>query len=393
MSVQEQTKSQTSPSLDSLKQQGTRRLIIRQLLGSCFEKSILWLVFYFYFCASPQFASFAIPPSVQFSVSSVGKDVDRKPQPNIIPLKSEQSVGLTGDGSDITATRRFLDGAIALAWNDVKFKPTPPPLTSMQWLWQLADAYHLTHLTPQLMEKAARSFTASDRKILAQWAAEKAKEEAGHDRLAILDIQSMGYQPDAVVGALVSPTAEALVNYFIQSASKQDPISCVGYAYTMERLALGIDENYIQQVEGLLPQSINATRCLRVHSSVGSDVEHVEETVKMVAELDFQERNQVATACYETALRCFSLSQEDYKSDRELENLLKLQLVREPFNGSMQNDYSSKTVTSLTATAIDRPSLSRDRTASSLTDRIFQSLGANGLDLQSFWPRAMPRWV
>jgi hypothetical protein len=53
------------------------------------------------------------------------------------------------------------------------------------------------------MEEARDRFAASGRESLAQWAAQKAREEAGHDRLALLDIQSMGYDAEAVVQALV----------------------------------------------------------------------------------------------------------------------------------------------------------------------------------------------
>ncbi len=223
----------------------------------------------------------------------------------------------------VAKTRKLLDGAIALAWHTVKSNCRPPALTPTRWVWRLAGSYHLTHLTPQLMAEAAKRFAASGRKSLAQWATEKAREEAGHDRLALLDIQFMGYQAEAVVEALIPPAAEALVNYFIRSVWNRDPINCVGYSYTMERLALGIGEKYIQRVEALLPPNIQATRCLRVHSSVGADAEHVEETVEMVAELDPQERNHVAAACYETALLCFSPPKENYISDEELQNVLR----------------------------------------------------------------------
>ncbi|MCX7595925.1 MAG: hypothetical protein N2235_19615, partial [Fischerella sp.] len=60
-----------------------------------------------------------------------------------------------------------------------------------------------------------------------------------------------------------------------------------------------------------------------IHSSVGADAEHVEETIEMVAGLDPQERNCVAAACYEVALLCFSPPKEDYISDEELQNVLK----------------------------------------------------------------------
>ena len=227
------------------------------------------------------------------------------------------------NADSVAKTRKLLDGAIALAWHHVKSNRRPPALTPTRWVWRLAGSYHLTHLTPQLMEKAAQRFTSEGRKVLAQWAVEKAREEAGHDKLALLDIQSMGYDAEAVVKTLLPPAAKALVNYFIRSVQATDPIACVGYSYTMERLALGIGKKYIQQVEALLPSGSNATRCLQVHSSIGADVEHVEEAVEMIAQLTPKERFQVANACYETAQLCFRPPKQNYVSDEELHHVLK----------------------------------------------------------------------
>lgn len=229
---------------------------------------------------------------------------------------------LAGASSKVK-TRKLLDGAIALAWSRVKTCRRPPALTCARWVWRLAGSYHLCQPTPRLMDEAAWRFASAGRMVLAGWAAQKASEEAGHDRLALLDLQSMGYKAEAVVKELVPPAAATLVNYFTRSVQARDPIGCVGYSYTMERLAMGIKEDYIQKVEALLPPNIHATRCLRVHSGVGSDVGHVDETVDMMAELIPDERVQVARACYETALLCFSPPSESYISEEELERVLK----------------------------------------------------------------------
>ncbi|MCX7596862.1 MAG: hypothetical protein N2235_24590, partial [Fischerella sp.] len=139
-----------------------------------------------------------------------------------------------GADSSVAKTRKLLDGAIALAWYTVKSdrRPPPPALTRTRWVWRLAGSYHLCHSTPRLMEQAAQRFAASGRKSLAQWAALKAREEAGYDRLALLDIQSMGYDAEAVVKVLVPPAAKTLVDYFTQSVQATDPIGCVGSSYT-----------------------------------------------------------------------------------------------------------------------------------------------------------------
>jgi hypothetical protein len=235
--------------------------------------------------------------------------------------KSPFSQPMEGEGS-ITTTRNLLDGAIAAAKYAVNSDARPPALTATRWIWRLAGQYHLTHSVPRLMKEAAQRFASTGCSILAQWATEKAKEETGHDLLALRDIQSLGYNAEAVVKALVPPAAAVLVNYVSRSVQDSDPIDCVGCAYTVERIALGVDEKYIQNVETLLPKNTHATRCLRVHSSIGADTEHIEETAEMVAKLTTSERIRIVRACYETALLCFSPPSEEYISNEELQQIL-----------------------------------------------------------------------
>ena len=227
---------------------------------------------------------------------------------------------MEGAGSFAT-TRKLLDAAIAAAKGAVKSDVKPPALTSTRWVWRLAGLYHLCHPIPQLIESARQQFALAERWSLTQWAAQNAVEEEGHDLLALKDIQSLGYDPEAVVKALVPPASKVLIDYLTRSVNDSDPIDCVGYAYTMERLALGVNQRYIEDVEALLPQGVKATRCLRVHSSVGADLDHVAETVEMVAKLSALERTRVAIACYETALLCFS-SPGNYLSDASIQEIL-----------------------------------------------------------------------
>ncbi|MBE9206827.1 hypothetical protein IQ244_09920 [Nostoc sp. LEGE 06077] len=227
------------------------------------------------------------------------------------------------DADTLSKTRKLLDRAIVSAWHTVKSDRRPPTLTATRWVWRLAGFYHLCHSTPQLMEEARSRFASANRQSLAQWAAQKAQDEAGHDLLALRDIRSMGYRAEAVVQAFYPPAAKALMDYFAQSSQDSDPIDCVGYSYTAERLGICIGEAYIQKVEELLPPGINATRCLRVHSAISSnEVQHVKETVAMIAGLTPQECDRVAQACYQAALLRFSPPSEAYISDEEIENVL-----------------------------------------------------------------------
>ncbi len=227
------------------------------------------------------------------------------------------------EADNVAKTQKLLDRAIALAWRDIKSDRRPPALTSTRWVWRMAGAYHSSRHTTRLMEKAAERFAASGRQNLAQWAAQKAREEAGHDRLALLDIQSMGYEAEAVVQALVPSAATAFVDYFTQSVQTPVPIDCIGCSYASERLGTFQGEEYIQSVEALLPPGTYATRWLRIHTGVGAEMKHVEETVEVVAELTPEERTRVARACYETGLLRFSPPKEGYISDEDLQNILK----------------------------------------------------------------------
>ena len=228
---------------------------------------------------------------------------------------------MVGVGS-VATTRKLLDGVIAYAAT-VSSSLRPPALTRTRWVWRLAGAYHSSRHTSRLMEEARERFAASGRMSLSQWAAQKAREETGHDRLALLDIQSMGYDAEAVVQALVPPAAKAFVDYFMQTVQEIDPIDCVGLSYASECLGTFVDEEYIQSVETLLPPDIYATRWLRLHSGVGAEVNHVEETLEVVAELTPAERLSVARACYETAVLRFTPPKKGYISDKELQHILK----------------------------------------------------------------------
>ena len=226
-------------------------------------------------------------------------------QPDLFALPME------GPGSEAT-TRRLLDGAVGAAGRQkppqaqaqqTQASQGTPPLTPARWAWRLAGYYQTTHATPRLMAAAAERFVVAGRDTLAAWAHGKVRDEAGHDRLALRDLDALGYDAARVVDALVPPTAAALVRYFeARVLEDDDPIGCVGYAYALERLALERGAADIAAVEAILPRGVVATRCLRVHSAAGSDAAHVDETVRLVSQLTAGERTRVARACYETAI-------------------------------------------------------------------------------------------
>lgn len=237
---------------------------------------------------------------------------------------------MQGPGSPET-TRHLLEGALAAGQRLARRDQPTPPLTPLRWAWRLAGYYHTTHSTPGLMAEAAERFAAAGRQALAAYARLKVQDEGGHDALALRDLAALGYAAAALVAAVRPATAAALVDYFVQTVRAADPVGCVGYAYALERMAISISRRYIEQVEALLPAGVRATRCLRVHSSIGADVSHVQDALDLTSCLPAADRVRIAQACFQTVIIRYSTPLDDYLSDAELERRLA------PFRSSVAN--------------------------------------------------------
>ena len=231
---------------------------------------------------------------------------------------------MRGNGSAET-THWLLEAAIAAAGRAF---PQPKcasasavdscaPLSAAHWAYRLAGYFHSTRATRRLLPLLAQRFVALGQLGLASWAEHKTTDEAGHDELALRDLRELGYRAPELVGAFVPPRAAAWVALFEQLAKEENPVGCVGYAHALERLALLRGPAEVRAIEQSLPRGIHATRCLRVHSALGSDAGHVHANVTATAALSANDRRAVAEACYLTARIYFDPAlDDDFRSAR-----------------------------------------------------------------------------
>jgi pyrroloquinoline quinone (PQQ) biosynthesis protein C len=129
-----------------------------------------------------------------------------------------------------------------------------------------------------------------------------ADEEAGHDLLALRDLDALGIRSAEFVKKVQTANTVALVRLFKTLAEGAHPISVLGYAYALERGALSRTRDLVAAIEAILPAGTMATRCLRVHSAVGTDARHVEESLDFIARLSGADRAHIARAAFETAV-------------------------------------------------------------------------------------------
>lgn len=208
-----------------------------------------------------------------------------------------------GPGS-LEAVGTLLDGAIGL-FQHQRLSAAAPPLTVEAYVERVAACYYGGRATPPLLRRAAERFAAAGREDLARWSRRTAGAE-DHDHLALADLEELGYPPDLVETIPCPPTMEKAIRYFTDCVEGPAPVSCLGYVYALERPAALVEASYVEAIEKLLGPTVNATRCLRWHSSVGEEPHHIDILLRVIAGLPADDRTTVVRAVYETSRIMFA---------------------------------------------------------------------------------------
>jgi hypothetical protein len=205
-------------------------------------------------------------------------------------------VGATG------STVGLLDGAINLGFAGIEKRLARPDPTLVGYIVALVGAYHTSVDTPRNLQRAACRFNELGRPEVAAYLEERAREETGHDRLALKDLRALNVPGERLVANFIPEGIKPLCERFDQLCVQDYPIGCIGYSYCLERTAALKQEADIDKVRALCPDGVDATRFLRSHSCLGSEVAHVEETIAFVASLPANDRIRVVQETYQSAL-------------------------------------------------------------------------------------------
>jgi hypothetical protein len=208
---------------------------------------------------------------------------------------------MTGIGA-MGSTVRLLDGAINLGFAGIEKRLARPEPTVVGYIVALVGAYHTSVDTPRNLQRAASRFNELGRPEVAAYLEERAREETGHDRLALKDLRALGVPGERLVANFIPDGIKPLCKRFDDLCAQDYPIGCIGYSYCLERIAALKQEADIEKVQALCPDGVDATRFLRSHSCLGSEVTHVEETIAFVASLPANDRVRIVQETYESAL-------------------------------------------------------------------------------------------
>lgn len=236
---------------------------------------------------------------------------------------------MTGAGAK-GSTIGLLDGAINLGFAGIEKRLARPDLTLAGYVVALVGAYHTSVDTPRNLRRAAKRFEELGRPEVAAYLEVRAREETGHDRLALKDLRALGVPGERLVGNFIPEGIKPLCKRFDDLCVEDYPMGCVGYSYCLERIAALKQKTDIEKVQALCPDGVDATRFLRSHSCLGSEVSHVEETIEFVASLPANDRISVIQETYQSALiMAEGYNHELLKSEAEMLDELQ-QAVGEP---------------------------------------------------------------
>jgi pyrroloquinoline quinone (PQQ) biosynthesis protein C len=217
---------------------------------------------------------------------------------------------MTGAGAP-GSTVGLLDGAIKLGFAGIEKRLARPEPTLAAYIVALVGAYHTSVDTPRNLRRAAARFEDLGRPEVAAYLEVRAREETGHDRLALKDLRALGLPAERLVANYIPEGIKPLCKRFDDLCIQDYPIGCVGYSYCLERIAALKQKTDVEKVQALCPDGVDATRFLRSHSSLGSEAAHVEETIEFVASLPANDRIKVVQETYESAL----IMAEGYNSE------------------------------------------------------------------------------
>ncbi|MDP6952606.1 MAG: hypothetical protein QGF53_07565 [Alphaproteobacteria bacterium] len=207
---------------------------------------------------------------------------------------------MTGAGAPET-TALLLNGAIAQGFGKGGCELQESAATLPKYVFNLVGAYHNSRRTPGHFRQAAARLREIGRDEIADYLERHAIEETGHDRLVIKDLRALGLPAESILEGLVPTGVRPLNAYFDGLAADDYPIGVIGYSYCFESTAALNEEAEVKALQALCPEGIDASRFLRTHSGLGSEVDHVVDMIDVIASLPADDRTRIVRATYETA--------------------------------------------------------------------------------------------
>jgi hypothetical protein len=208
---------------------------------------------------------------------------------------------MTGNGTR-GSTAGLLNGAVERGFighrNDLG-ENTP---SLARYVLDLIGSYHNARRAPGHFSRAAKRLKELNRPETASYLETHAREETGHDRLALKDLRALGLPAEQIVANFVPEGWQPLYEIFDRVSASEYPIGCLGYCYCFESTAAMKHKADIEALQAICAEGVDASRFARTHSGIGSEADHVEDLIDLIASLPASDRIEIVKVTYDTAL-------------------------------------------------------------------------------------------
>lgn len=192
------------------------------------------------------------------------------------------------------------------------------PLNRNTYIAMLTAAYVTAGATSKFFPVAVQRCKLNGYDFEAEFIAEKLREETGHDRLAIADLRALGYDVVRLVDSLPLERHQRLSKMLRSLCQSEHPVSCLGYAFTLEYFASFRDADFLKKIDGVTPIQTKANRTFSVHSGEGADADHINELFCFIDDMRRELFVEVLAATMQTAEILAEPDDLDTISDTEL---------------------------------------------------------------------------
>jgi hypothetical protein len=208
---------------------------------------------------------------------------------------------MTGNGSR-GSTGALLSGAVTFGLGRDPGATKNCATSLPKYVLDLVGSYHNSRRTVGNYLKAAKRFRSLNRPDIAPYLERHAREENGHERLALRDLRALNLPAERIVENLVPEGVASLCELFDRLSFSDYPIGCIGYSYFFESSAAKRTKADVDAMQALCPEGVDASRFMRAHSSLASEVDHVEDMINFIASLPAFDRAEIVKATYTTAV-------------------------------------------------------------------------------------------
>src|SRR5262249_32018074 len=126
------------------------------------------------------------------------------------------------------STVGLLDAAVNLGFAGIEKRLPCPEPTLAGYIVALVGAYHTSVDAPRTLRRAARRLGGLGRPEVTAYLEDRAREETGHDRLALKDLRALGVPAERLVATFIPEGIKPLCKRFDDLCIQDYPIGCIG---------------------------------------------------------------------------------------------------------------------------------------------------------------------